>query len=348
MIFYRDITEAADLPYSEQRAEYYELSTPEISDDPVNSRFSVTLENLQPAHTYEYYVGSKTGDKWSAHHRFTTAPGRGQNFSFVYAGDIQEGVPTVCDMFNEVQTRYPDISFYMVAGDLVNVGSDRNQWDLLMNGMENVWADKMLAPTPGNHDMAGYATDAPRMYFHYFKLPANGPAEMAYGFAYGDAYFFVLDSNDDLMLQKQWLEKELARPEISRYPWKIVMFHHPVYNIKASRQSSKISDIFVPVFDEYSVDLVLNGHDHGYMRSRMLRSNTATADGELGTVYVVANAGTKVYNVEHLRKIAAMTIGGVQTYQIIDIQAGPAGGSTLSYKAYDSEHRLLDEFVITK
>lgn len=349
---YREISLGNEAPYAEKTAAFRRLETPEITDDPVNSRFTVTLENLKPGTAYEYWVGNGDAGTWTGPYRFTTAPPKGVPFTFMFVGDFQEGLSGTAVILTEVAQKYPETGFYMAAGDFANSGSNRNDWDQMIGEARNVWANYALAPTLGNHDLSGHNSTAPRMYFHYFSLPSNGPADLppghAYGFAYGDAYFFVLDSNDKLLVQREWLAQQLQQPEIKQYKWKIVMLHHPVYNIKASRKNMLIHDMFLPVFDEYGVDLVLNGHDHGYMRSKVLYNGAEVKDGQPGTVYVVSNAGGKIYSVEHIRSKAALTIGGMQMYQKIDIDTDDNGNARLNFKAYDAAHNLVDEFTLVK
>jgi tartrate-resistant acid phosphatase type 5 len=68
----------------------------------------------------------------------------------------------------------------------------------------------------------------------------------------------------DSTKQKKWIEKELSNTSAT-IKWKIVVGHHPMftggsryegYDTKAIRNSLK------PLFDKYSVDVFLAGHEH--------------------------------------------------------------------------------------
>ena len=130
-------------------------------------------------------------------------------------------------------------------------------------------------PCVGNHE---YLDRGPWLYRSIFALPANGPAgvapDLVYSFEVGDAFIAVLDSTlavtdpAQARLQADWLDDRLAR---TRRAWKLVMFHHPVYASHASRESPALRDAWVPVFDRHHVDLVLQGHDHAYLRTYPMR-----------------------------------------------------------------------------
>ena len=120
-----------------------------------------------------------------------------------------------------------------------------------------------------------------------------------YHFSYGEAEFFVLDSNEieeELQpggRQYEWLEERLSK---SSAPWKIVCFHHTVYSSyyrafydgMPSVKGAGDIDSLILMFDDLGVDLVLNGHHHQYQRTHPLSNG---AIDENGTVYIVSGGG---------------------------------------------------------
>jgi hypothetical protein len=64
--------------------------------------------------------------------------------------------------------------------------------------------------------------------------------------------------------QRDWLAATLAG---ATQPWRIVAVHHSPYS--AGYQGSHLAArrAFVPLFEQYGVQLVLSGHDHDYQRS---------------------------------------------------------------------------------
>jgi 3',5'-cyclic AMP phosphodiesterase CpdA len=107
----------------------------------------------------------------------------------------------------------------------------------------------------GNHDSPNQ-----RMY----KL-FNMNGQRFYTFKPRDGVrLFALDSNYMDPEQLQWIEKEL---KASGSDWKIAFFHHPLYS-SGDRHGSDtaLRDQLEPLFQKYSVDVVLTGHDHVYER----------------------------------------------------------------------------------
>jgi hypothetical protein len=61
-----------------------------------------------------------------------------------------------------------------------------------------------------------------------------------------------------------------------------------------------------------------------------------------GTYYVVTVSGTKYYEQEQ-HDYAEVAFPDTSTYQVIEVN-----DNTLSYKAFDYDHKLRDEFTIQK
>lgn len=123
-------------------------------------------------------------------------------------------------------------------------------------------------------------------------------------------------------------------------PWTIVAMHRPAYG---GSQYEKAED-WIKVFDEYGVDLVLQGHNHEYSRSYPLRSGEIVPAGE-GTVYVVTNTAgpkfnelkkDKFYHAVHFQNDKQMFAGITVSER------------SLRYEAYDADGNKLDEAVLTR
>lgn len=112
-----------------------------------------------------------------------------------------------------------------------------------------------IAGTLGNHD---YETDQGRYVYSTLGMP--GPY---YTRRLGNAQLFLLDSNSVGDRQTAWLEEQLAA---SVATWKIAVFHHPPYSCGGHVGHSEVASRWVPLFEEYGVQLVIGGHDHNYQR----------------------------------------------------------------------------------
>jgi hypothetical protein len=64
--------------------------------------------------------------------------------------------------------------------------------------------------------------------------------------------------------QYLWLQNDLAS---THQPWKVVFFHVPPYSSGPHGSNSLVARALEPLFTQYGVDLVFNGHDHDYERS---------------------------------------------------------------------------------
>ncbi|MNJ46195.1 hypothetical protein D3C77_413200 [compost metagenome] len=95
--------------------------------------------------------------------------------------------------------------------------------------------------------------------------------------------------------------------------WKVVAFHKAIYSVGGHARDNDIfelRDMLYPVFDELGIDVVLQGHDHTFMRSYQMYGDKAIKDIQKdkngnplnpdGTMYIVNNsAGTKYYGVDN-------------------------------------------------
>ncbi|MEI7024809.1 metallophosphoesterase family protein [Paenibacillus sp. y28] len=141
-----------------------------------------------------------------------------------------------------------------------------------------------------------------------------------------------------LCRRAEWLRKDLSA---TRQPWKLVAIHRPAYG---GSQDEKVLKRWAPVFDEFGVDLVLQGHNHEYSRSYPMTNNRITGDKE-GTVYVVANTSGPKFNEKK----------DDQFYHRVHFQNNKqmfagirVGQDALTYEAYDADGRKLDEFVLRR
>jgi len=314
-----------------------------VENDPVNSRFAATMTGLEPGTDYRYRVGSPPAEAWSAWRTFTTAPAETEAFSFVYLGDPQLGLDTFGETLDAAYAVSPGAVFTVIAGDLVNSGSYRSEWDDFFANGDPWFARRPLIPALGNHD---YDPDAPYLYLDLFTLRTNGPAnfppERAYHFSYGNALFVVLDSNIRIADQTAWLEKTLAEHEDA--VWKFAIYHHPAYSSRRARDNAEVRELWGALFDEYHVDLAFQGHDHAYLRTYPMRGGERVESAAEGTYYVVSVSGTKYYDQE-ARDYTAVGFEETSTYQIIDIETNP---DRLTYVAYDLEGNERDRIEIAK
>ena len=130
-----------------------------------------------------------------------------------------------------------------------------------------------------------------------------------------------LNSNEGQEKQADWLHEVLGQ---NPNRWTIVCFHHPIYSSAKGRDNAAIRKLWQPIFDEYHVDLVLQGHDHTYARTGLQttakeESGGSTPDPKAGTVYVNSVSGPKQYQLDR-KPVQKRTAEGTQLYQVISVE----------------------------
>ncbi|MCK5943147.1 MAG: metallophosphoesterase, partial [Planctomycetes bacterium] len=217
----------------------------------------VRLDGLEPDTAYYYRVQSVDDlgrELWGDVLSFQTAPDPGTPFAFAVISDTQGNPKVSGAVARHAWALRPN--FVLHPGDLVSTGTVKAQWlDHFFASMRPLLERVALFPVLGNHER-----DA-RFYYDYMSLP---DPEYHYTFVYGDAQFFLIDSNRKVgpgSEQFLFLARELKK---SRAQWKIVCYHHPAYSSdendygNAWSGPSSRGDLrtrkLVPLFDRYGVD----------------------------------------------------------------------------------------------
>src|SRR5262245_1014634 len=152
-----------------------------------------------------------------------------------------------------------------------------------------------IAPSIGNHDEQ---YNQGKSFADVFVNPPNAtnPSdhEPYYTFAYDNAHFIMLcnsRSASPSSAQYIWLQNDLAA---TNQFCKFVVFHEPAYSSDKDNKLKDKADIvqnFVPLFEQYGVDVVLNGHWHDYERMKPLLGGQVSSIEAGGVVYVVTGGG---------------------------------------------------------
>lgn len=263
------------------QAEKYILEDRELMNDRYIHRFTANLKNLDEGTTYEYIVGSDMD--WEKAYTFSTAASD-ESFSFIWFGDVHNK-PEFGQLHQSAEEKHPDAAFYIIAGDLVDDGLYRDQWDKLFKYSENVIPYKPLMNVPGNHDnRMGLGA---KMYRDMFSYPTNGPDEVpdeqTYSFTYKNALFLMLDATSGVHGQTEWIRQQLSESDAT---WKFAVFHFPPYSSREPYVN--IQKEWVPLFDEFHVDMVFSGHFHYYMRSFPINNEQVVDSFDDGTVYIIS------------------------------------------------------------
>ncbi|GAA0880607.1 metallophosphoesterase family protein [Algoriphagus jejuensis] len=322
----------------------------EKEDEPILTfnNHAVTVDQLTPGASYLYRVG-KPG-LWSEWFQIVMPDSKGE-FSILYYGDAQTNILSLWSrVYRESHLSAGRVDVTLHAGDLINRHNSDLEWGEWFKGGAFLHASIPNLMSPGNHEFRNV-----KITEHWraqFNLPSNGPAgvaeleETAYEVNYTDVKLISLDteqideSNEMLEIQKAWLRKILTE---NPKKWTFVFIHYPVYATKAERTNDKLLQDFRPIFEEFGVDMVLQGHDHAYARGQAhTMPGTEALDYKKGPVYVVSVAGPKMYDVKNEDWMVRKAFG-TQLFQTIRIN-----GDQLEYKSYMATGELYDAFVMTK
>lgn len=303
----------------------------------------VNVTGLEPGTVYSYRAGGGGTEDWSETASFVTEEQAVTDFTFINVTDSQGVTESDFALWGKTLDKafavFPEARFIVHNGDFIEEPKDEAAWEAFF-GKAQRWLTKVpLMPVMGNHEEVDKKADR---FVSHFQVPGNGAKNVIpgtnYSFDYGLAHFVVLNTESKLKEQVEWLRSDLAGTD---KPWKIVALHRGPYG---GNQDESVLKRFVPLFDEFGVDLVLQGHNHEYSRSHPLKGGQIVAEGE-GTVYVVPNSSGPKFNKkkEDLFYHKVHFQNGKQVFAGIRVNE-----RTLTYQAFDVDGKKLDEFELKR
>ena len=194
-----------------------------VSENKNATMHEVTLRDLKPNISYLYRVSTRDGDGRAFAGellQFKTAVDEDSAFSFGVIGDTQKNPKMTAQIAKLIWDRRPN--FVIHLGDVVDNGPDKEGM-----GQRTFWT------VPGTLQPIARVSDhwQPRTESRSLLQVLQPPApEYHYRYRYGNADFFVLDSNKSLKPdseQFKWLDAELGK---STAKWKFAYHHHPAWS----------------------------------------------------------------------------------------------------------------------
>jgi Purple acid Phosphatase, N-terminal domain/Calcineurin-like phosphoesterase len=283
------------------------------------------VSGLRPGQAYYYSIGHHGWERAPAGPAgtFTTAPRGREPFTFTAFGDQGVGSDAVSSAAL-VNAQSP--AFHLHAGDisyaesggrgLITDAYDPRAWDSFFTELEPVAGQVPWQIAVGNHELeAWYSADGYAGQRARFALPAAGAGQLPptyYSFVYGNVGIISLDANDVSCeipanhgysggAQTRWLARTLS--ELRSNPgvdFIVAYFHHCAYSSCTTHGSDAgPRQAWVPLFDLYGVDLVINGHNHVFERTDPLRGGVSSpaptgatiTPATQGTTYITAGGG---------------------------------------------------------
>lgn len=190
----------------------------------------------------------------------------------------------------------PDLNFIISAGDQVNKTGKPKEEEYAAFLDASALTALPIATTIGNHDSlnADYA--------YHFNNPnetSNGMTQAGgdYYYSYGDGLFIVLNTNNYNVAEHEATLQEAVASDPDA-AWRVVTIHQDIYGSGLDHSDTDgmiLRTQLTPVFDAYDVDLVLQGHDHTYSRSKLLYGDGQTH----GSYEFQLNADQTDYDWDH-------------------------------------------------
>jgi predicted phosphodiesterase len=307
----------------------------------------VKLDNLKVATKYVYRVRStfpNGKEIVSPVYTFRTNVKDEDAYFFALVGDTQWNSRTPWAWGVIADLVWKDRpNFIIHAGDVVDTGTRKTDWTEQFFPAGHIAMSRFPMYTVlGNHEQ-----DA-QFYYDYMVNPAP---EYYYTFKYGNAQFFMIDTNRDVTEgseQYDWLEWELAKSDAT---WKFVVHHHPPYSteendhgdtyIGASTYQTHARNL-TPLYDAYGVDFCLFGHTHVYERTWPIFNEAINLKD--GVVYI--NSGGAGGGLEDFDPTRSWFTQELQTghhyctFAVYD--------KALQFKAIDHEGNMFDTFQMVK
>ena len=259
----------------------------------------VVVTGLEPNTTY-YYTVEKNGVQTEVQEYKT---GSFESVKILYVGDPQigaskgqpQGGETLAaesgaantaarnDAFAWNRTleiasaQNPDLNFIISAGDQVNKTGKAKEEEYAGYLSSSVLAGLPVATTIGNHDSLN-----PDYTYHFNNPNTTGYGETEAGgdyyYSYGSGLFIVLNTNNYNVAEHEKTIQEAVASDPDA-AWRIVTIHQDIYGTGLDHSDTDgmiLRTQLTPIFDEYDIDVVLQGHDHTYSRSKLLYGDGQT------------------------------------------------------------------------
>ena len=320
------------------------------------------LTNLTPNQKYEYRIryGNKAGE-WKK-----LATPQADTFKAIIFPDSQCSDYSVWgNTAAAAWKKAPDARFFVNMGDLVDNGEDPYQWNQWFKYALPFIEQIPVAPVMGNHET--YTLDwkvrRPLAYMKLFHVPDNGYKAYPnrfYSYDIGEVHFVVLDTMNremeelepSLLADEQaWFKKDMAQ---NKKKFNVVLMHkdplqyafNPASGRPATRKEgfSEEGREWMPLFDEYGIDLVLSAHLHTYRNRGLIRNFQRAQQGPL---YILTGlAGNVQYpNLwkQHSLDVVVAPQPDTTNYIILEKKA-----DSLHLTSYLPDGKVIDEAEIKK
>ena len=297
----------------------------------------------------------------------------GKAFRFAALGDTGAGTAAEKKIVQQLMGRNPEL--LVITGDVVY---DSGEFTEYKKRFFPYYGDLMetvpILPVMGNHD-TGNPAHMGRPFCEVWTPPANmatlaghnppytvlkrranngaGPvsddqqAIRNFSTDARDCHFVGLDSTADHDTIRDfivpWLKDDLAKAKKNGAKWIIAFWHHPPYTHGGYRDNSlqwgDIRELILPVIRKAGVQLVLNGHDHGYQHMK-----------KDGIDYIVTGGGgARLYPIvkDYTANGQPPLLASEDKLHSFTLFEASADGQKMNVRQIDENGRQLDAFSLS-
>jgi hypothetical protein len=312
-----------------------------VSSSGVATRHEAVISSLRSGSRYTYRVYSALGLLAGAEGTvdFSFRAPEADVLRFVAFGDSGEGSSGQSAVARAIgaETVAPDL--VMIVGDVNQPpASDASYDPRFFEPYRQLLPAFPFYAALGNHD---YEVEAGKALLDVFTLPRNGPPglapESSYWFERAGALMIVHDTNQSAATLRAeslpWHTAVARRPVAFRF----VFQHHAMYSSGpngAVYPSGALRALFGPLYTGTGVDVVFNGHDHLYERTRPIG----------GVVYVTTGAGgAPLYQRHQTNAFTLAFVNDRHSYTQVEVR-----GRTMRLRQTDTGGREIDTLTISK
>lgn len=260
-------TITADVTPFEITNRYTSIIPVEIPDDLPGTYYmhEAKLTGLAPG-CYGYVL---TADS-SRQGRFCTARPSGEAFNFMAIADTNPGLTDNTELILE-QVARKGYDFAIHAGDLQYYSSGLETWASWFPSMQPMLSQGAFFPAIGNHE-SEKPDEYDQYYTRFFGNAGFEGTSAYYVFDTGGVSFFSLDTEIPLQdgadpAQYDWFAAKLKeKSEAAGYRFSVVYMHRPLITCGDTGALLTERYLLEPLFEQYNVRLVIQGHMHGYER----------------------------------------------------------------------------------
>jgi hypothetical protein len=258
-----------------------------------------------------------------------TLPNQNGSLKFAVFGDFGDGSQREFDTVAQLVKAHAAFPFEIVPLTGDNLYGDERPQDFakkfegpfkaLLDGGVKFYGSL------GNHDARE------QRYYNNFNM--SGKTYYSYKAPKQSVRFFALESGYMDPPEIEWLTNEL---KTSNDDWKIAYFHHPLYSSGKTHGSDlELRRVLEPLFIQYNVSVVFQGHDHVYERVKP----------QNGIAYWVIGSGGR-FRGGDLDKKSALTAKGYDADNAFLL--AEINGDTMSFNAISRTGQVVDSGSIAR